>query len=239
MLIYESDFLKIDKREELLVHTWTEKELKASDFVKELKVATSFFEKTKSISSVWLQDDFSLIIPPELYVWVDGHILKHQHKLGLQKLVFTIPKKQPILSSLVDIFGNVSQDVQPAYFVNQESALEFAQNTLPKKEQPSISLESNMNKEELQFTINCVNHIESLQSFRIQHQEKFKKLTIREVEVFNLVILGFQNNDIAQKLYITKNTVAGHRKSIIKKLDIKNLNDWINYANVYGIKKPL
>lgn len=50
--------------------------------------------------------------------------------------------------------------------------------------------------------------------------DKFKKLTQRELEVLALVINGLDNGHIANKLFITKDTVKMHMSSIYKKTDI-------------------
>uniref|UniRef100_A0A0C1N1Y8 LuxR family transcriptional regulator n=1 Tax=Tolypothrix bouteillei VB521301 TaxID=1479485 RepID=A0A0C1N1Y8_9CYAN len=43
-------------------------------------------------------------------------------------------------------------------------------------------------------------------------------LTARELEVLQLIVDGYNNCAIAQKLYITKNTVKAHVRNIMKKL---------------------
>lgn len=47
------------------------------------------------------------------------------------------------------------------------------------------------------------------------------KLSKRENEVFTLIGMGLDSNDIAIELNISKSTVSTHRKNIIKKLNIK------------------
>ena len=45
-------------------------------------------------------------------------------------------------------------------------------------------------------------------------------LTPREIEVLLLIADGFNNRDIADKLYISEKTVKNHVSSIFKKLDV-------------------
>lgn len=52
----------------------------------------------------------------------------------------------------------------------------------------------------------------------------FKKFALseREIEITDLVIRGITNNDIAEKLFISINTVKSHIKNIYKKLSVSN-----------------
>ncbi|WP_432413010.1 response regulator transcription factor [Rasiella sp. SM2506] len=48
-----------------------------------------------------------------------------------------------------------------------------------------------------------------------------QKLTQRETQIFNLIGLGFNSQEISSLLTISKETVGTHRKNIIKKLSLK------------------
>lgn len=51
---------------------------------------------------------------------------------------------------------------------------------------------------------------------------KINNLTKRELEVCKYLILGLDNEQIAEKLYISKHTVKSYVSSIIEVLDAKN-----------------
>lgn len=53
---------------------------------------------------------------------------------------------------------------------------------------------------------------------------KMNRLTDREIEVMNLVTSGYDNQEIAKKLRISKNATEACVSSIYKKLDDKNKN---------------
>ena len=59
----------------------------------------------------------------------------------------------------------------------------------------------------------------------IQHH----KLSIREIEVLALIMQGFTNAEIAEKLFISYETVKSHRKSILTKTGARNTAALINY----------
>ena len=49
-----------------------------------------------------------------------------------------------------------------------------------------------------------------------------EKLTKRECEIMQLVALGYSDKGIAEKLFITENTVKTHRHKIYDKLQIES-----------------
>ena len=53
-------------------------------------------------------------------------------------------------------------------------------------------------------------------------KKKTLELTEREIEVLKLVILGYSNNEIGKKLFITNHTVKAHLTQIYKKLGVTN-----------------
>ena len=57
-------------------------------------------------------------------------------------------------------------------------------------------------------------------------------LSNREIEVLKLVSEGFTNQEIADKLFISKRTVDGHKNSMIEKTGSKNIVELLKYAFV-------
>ena len=62
-----------------------------------------------------------------------------------------------------------------------------------------------------------------------------KELSVREVEVLQLIVKGGTNKEIADKLYISLNTVLTHRKNITAKLGIKTVSGLTFYAIMNGL----
>jgi two-component system nitrate/nitrite response regulator NarL len=48
------------------------------------------------------------------------------------------------------------------------------------------------------------------------------QITQREMEILQLIALGLTSQDIANKLFISKNTVETHRKNMLAKLNVNN-----------------
>ena len=53
-------------------------------------------------------------------------------------------------------------------------------------------------------------------------------LSIREVEIAELLAKGFLNKEVADTLHISINTLKSHIKSIYKKLEVSNKVEMIN-----------
>lgn len=60
-------------------------------------------------------------------------------------------------------------------------------------------------------------------------------LSKREIEVLELVSKGFVSKEIADKLYISVNTVNNHRQKILEKINANNSTEAINYAKNLGL----
>ncbi len=60
-------------------------------------------------------------------------------------------------------------------------------------------------------------------------------LSSREIEVLNLIASGHTNQEISEKLFLSKRTVEGHRQSLIEKTGSKNTAALIRHSVLNGI----
>lgn len=67
-----------------------------------------------------------------------------------------------------------------------------------------------------------------------QHGD-YEKLSSREIEVLNLMASGMTNEQIAQKLYLTNNTIRAHSTHIFDKLGVHNRTEAVTKARALGI----
>jgi FixJ family two-component response regulator len=65
-------------------------------------------------------------------------------------------------------------------------------------------------------------------------QGRVNTLTARELEVFNLLITGMLNKQIAFKLGNTERTVKAHRHSIMQKMQVKSVAELASIASRLG-----
>ena len=82
------------------------------------------------------------------------------------------------------------------------------------------------------------NNIGLLNSDRIKHgsvKVQESGLTKREIEVLTLISKEFTNEEIGDKLSLSKRTVDSHRQNILRKSEAKNTAGLIKYAFRLGI----
>lgn len=69
-------------------------------------------------------------------------------------------------------------------------------------------------------------------------EEDSSNLSDREIEVLKTVALGYSNKEIADRLYISINTVITHRKNITRKLGVKTISGLTVYALLNHLIQP-
>ena len=68
----------------------------------------------------------------------------------------------------------------------------------------------------------------------LDKKEIMAKLTDREIEVLSLIVQGYINKEIADKLNISLSTVITHRRNIMEKLNAKSVSALTIYAVMQG-----
>ncbi|HZB14133.1 MAG TPA: response regulator transcription factor [Chryseolinea sp.] len=74
--------------------------------------------------------------------------------------------------------------------------------------------------------------------FSVTAESEPTVLTTRETEILKLIAHGHSTQGIADTLFLSPHTVQTHRKSIIKKLNIKSPTEFVIYAMDLGLLKP-
>ena len=74
--------------------------------------------------------------------------------------------------------------------------------------------------------------------FSVAPESEPTVLTTRETEILKLIAHGHSTQVIADTLFLSPHTVQTHRKSIIKKLNIKSPTEFVIYAMDLGLLKP-
>jgi DNA-binding NarL/FixJ family response regulator len=59
---------------------------------------------------------------------------------------------------------------------------------------------------------------------------ELSQISSREIEVLKLIAMEYSTNEVAEKLFVSVNTIESHRKSLMKKLDVKNVVGLIKFA---------
>jgi DNA-binding NarL/FixJ family response regulator len=74
-----------------------------------------------------------------------------------------------------------------------------------------------------------------MQSKKPTRSQYIPKLTRREKEVLQLIIQECSTEEIAEKLFISDTTVISHRKSLLRKLNVKNAAGLVRAAYEYNL----
>ena len=74
--------------------------------------------------------------------------------------------------------------------------------------------------------------------FSVEPESEPTVLTTRETEILKLIAHGQSTQAIADALFLSPHTVQTHRKSIIKKLNIKSPTEFVIHAMDLGLLKP-
>lgn len=244
MNVYKSDYLEIDLQHNQSIQRWTGKQMSIDQFQTEVRNFSEMNRKLKVKRMLWLKENLNFTIPDELFNWLED-ITKQQFNLGAEDLLFTIPKESGSFNSLLTFFNGIDYTYHPRYFTNKESAFDF----LEKKESIKTSLITNVDvnindnevefnfkikPEKVQFFTNHINKLKNIEHYHDEYLEKYNSMTNRERQVFKLVLKGLTTSQIAEQLFVSVETIKTHRKVIIKKLKISNLNDWLTYSYVFG-----
>lgn len=72
-------------------------------------------------------------------------------------------------------------------------------------------------------------------SYRIPFEKKVIRLTPREKDVLKLICEELTTQEIADKLFISVNTVETHRKNLISKTGVKNGIGLVKFALTNGL----
>jgi two-component system, NarL family, response regulator NreC len=69
-------------------------------------------------------------------------------------------------------------------------------------------------------------------------EASLEMLTSREIEVLELLAEGLSNEEIAERMVISRHTVARHRENLMRKLGLHNRGELVKYAIRQGLINP-
>lgn len=169
--------------------------------------------------------------------------------IGLQTLLTDyFPPVEVCWFPTFEVFSaSGGNDTFDYYFTSPESVVLYADYFLPRRSKTIVLVDgaegvggaSNSNHITIKASQEII--IEQLQQLLAGDNsgnisgETNKDLSIREIDVLQLIVKGITNKEIADKLNISLNTVLSHRKNITAKLGIKTVSGLTFYAIMNGI----
>ena len=73
-------------------------------------------------------------------------------------------------------------------------------------------------------------YISNAQKKNIPEGKDINCLSLREIEILKLIVEGLNNQEIADKLFISIRTVESHKSHIMQKLELKTTVDMVKFA---------
>ena len=137
-------------------------------------------------------------------------------------------------SLCIQVFSGVKTNVQRIDFFEAESWTLDTEKELIARVQDILGVVRNLGKSftiQIELEVSDINGAVFLIRKKINNHVEInnKKLSIREIEVLGLIMQGFTNHEIAEKLLICYETVKSHRKNILEKTGAKNTAALVNY----------
>lgn len=96
-----------------------------------------------------------------------------------------------------------------------------------------LSVASDLN-DILNNKISTNRFVSEIEGFKDIDYEKYKSLTKREVQILGMISKEMTSEEIAKELFLSKSTIDSHRKTLLKKLNIKSALGMAKYYYLFG-----
>ena len=257
MEIYNGPYLviKYELKNSRLINTWKSNPPDDVRYRKELIEHLQIVKKIKPSQVLWILNNLEFKVSDVSKIWVDeniskpilkaGFIAKNQD--GFDQVAFVVGHDVLAYINVIDIFNKDSTSgFKPKYFASETEAKNWLSAELnikfSKREEEELKIifkeiddkgkavfEFKEDASNFESTINSFKTIVERSHFIKNNFEKYASLTLREKETLKLIVKGYTNEQISEKMYISFNTVRTHRNSIWKKLEIKQITDCLRY----------
>ncbi|MCG9970614.1 response regulator transcription factor [Christiangramia crocea] len=252
MKIYESDYLIIqfEKENDRFVQFWKSSPASFKTLKVELLNYTGLYEKYRPSQALWLQQHFSLPLDKQMDEWIETNVNIPCVENGNEKVAFVVGKDVLVHLSVINSFEETSSIVNHNHFASEKEAREWLDesdtahdtnseitilfegidengNSIIKIKRPSGDIFN---------TIKSFSNLIEENKFIKSNIEKYSKLTKREKEILVIFSKGLKQQEIADELFISIQTLRTHWKNIKKKLEIKSLTEVVKYVQAFEMK---
>lgn len=132
-----------------------------------------------------------------------------------------------------DKYNELDLDAKLRYFQKEKNAIDWISSPQKNKDIfPKVKIKKISNHEfticlkvsedEVDEYVAILNRLLKSKIFCNENAEIFNSLTCREREVLRYIVKGFKNQDIADYLFLSVETVKTHRKNVLSKLNCQN-----------------
>jgi DNA-binding CsgD family transcriptional regulator len=248
-------FIKHEKANSRLICTWKSSPLNDLAYRKELIEHLHIAENIKPSQIMWLLENLTFKVSDVTKKWIDENISKPIFKAGFiaknqdgfDQIAFVIGLDVLAYIETMGIFNeNSISDFNPKYFATETEARNWLNekfNTKDTKgenqsleitfkgtdESGKVVFEFREQSSKFNSTIKSFKAIIEQNHFMRNNVEKYYSLTSREKETLKLILNGFTNKQISDKMHVSQNTIRTHRNRIWKKLDVTQVTECLSY----------
>ncbi|GAA4308035.1 hypothetical protein GCM10023115_37510 [Pontixanthobacter gangjinensis] len=253
MKIYESEFLRVcfEKENNCFVSYWKKSppcfEILQNEFIE----FTAFYKEYKPTKTLWLQQNFRLPLNMEMHQWVEEHANKPCKEYGNEKVAFVVGKDVLAHLSVMSFFNETRSVLSPVHFATEKEARQWLndEKNLPKgngevkilfegvDEEGNSIIKIKRSSSDITNTIMSLKNLLEENNFIKSNISKYSRLTSREKQVMQVFSNGLRQQEAADELYISVQTLRTHWKNIKRKLEIKSMAEVIKYVNAFDMKK--
>lgn len=255
MKIYESDYLNVafEKDNDCFVQFWKKSPESFEVLKREFEIYERLYEKHRPTKTLWLQENFRLAMTLEMHLWIEKHVNIPCVGYGNKKIAFVVGKDVLVHLSVMSFFEESDSVVQPLHFATEKEArlwLNESRNHDKNNTEIKILFEGvdDEGNSIIKIKRPSSDITNTIMSFRKLLEEnnfikttisKYTKLTKREKEIMVIFSTGLRQQEVADRLFISVQTLRTHWKNIKKKLEIKSLAEVIRYVNAFDMHNDL
>lgn len=252
MKIYDSDLLTIhfEKETDCFVQFWKTSPVTYEDLKKEFLVYISFYKEYKPANTLWLQQNFCIPINDDMDNWIEKHVNIPCVENGNRKIAFVVGKDVLVHLSVINSFKKAKSVVTPLHFATEKEAriwiTETKQNPIFNNkitilfegvdEEGNSIIKIKRPSSDITNTIKSFGALIEENNFIKTNITKFSQLTKREKEILVIFSKGMRQQEVADELFISVQTLRKHWKNIKNKLEIKSLVDVVMYVNAFDME---
>ncbi|WP_299834050.1 helix-turn-helix transcriptional regulator [uncultured Tenacibaculum sp.] len=251
MKIYSGKYLTIhyNKEKDRFIQFWSTPPESKESFKQEMLVYTLFYSKYKPSQTLWIQNNFSIILDENIINWIEKNVNIPCFQYGNKKTAFVVGKDALSHLTVIESFDKIKSTIKPYHFATKEEAedwLNTSQKTIKEKNNTQITFEGvdkdgnsiitiRRSSKHIKNTIKAFKSLIDENTFADNNYDKYSLLTRREKEILSLRAEGMTYRAISEQLFLSLYTVNTHFRNIKRKLKIKSFNDIILYTKAFDI----
>jgi hypothetical protein len=124
--IYNGKYLSIryEENNSLFVQNWC-KDINIENFKSEMLVYTELYKQYRPKYSLWLKQNFSLVLDIKAQKWIEIYVNIPCHEWGNEKCAFVVSKDMMAHLTVIDSFEKLQPCIKPEHFLYEKEARDW------------------------------------------------------------------------------------------------------------------